>query len=46
MYKRISDAVKVHLSSLTQEIADMKWTNEWLKDTQKPNREFIFLIEK
>lgn len=27
-------------------MADMKWTNEWLKDTQEPNREFIFLIEK
>ena len=27
-------------------MADMKWTNEWLKDIQEPNREFIFLIEK
>lgn len=27
-------------------MADMKWTNEWLKDTKEPNREFIFLIEK
>ncbi len=27
-------------------MADMKWTNEWLRDTQEPNREFIFLIEK
>lgn len=27
-------------------MANMKWTNEWLKDSQEPNREFIFLIEK
>ncbi|MCH8293752.1 DNA methyltransferase, partial [Candidatus Poribacteria bacterium] len=27
-------------------MADMKWTNEWLRSTQEPNREFIFLIEK
>lgn len=27
-------------------MADMKWTNEWLRDADKPNREFIFLIEK
>lgn len=27
-------------------MAGMKWTNEWVKDTQAPNREFLFLIEK
>ncbi|MBN2269623.1 MAG: DNA adenine methylase [Sedimentisphaerales bacterium] len=27
-------------------MADMKWTNEWLKDSEQPNREFLFLIEK
>lgn len=27
-------------------MAGMKWTNEWIKDTQEPNREFLFLIEK
>ena len=27
-------------------MADMKWTNEWLRDAQEPNREFIFLIDK
>ncbi|SMN01230.1 Adenine-specific methyltransferase [uncultured Candidatus Thioglobus sp.] len=27
-------------------MADMKWSNEWSKDTCEPNREFIFLIEK
>lgn len=24
----------------------MKWTNEWLRDLEKPNREFLFLVEK
>ncbi len=27
-------------------MADMKWTNEWLREAEKPNREFLFLIEK
>lgn len=27
-------------------MADMRWTNEWLRDADKPNREFIFLIDK
>jgi adenine-specific DNA-methyltransferase len=27
-------------------MADMKWTNEWLRDAKEPNREFIFLIDK
>jgi len=25
-------------------MADMKWTNEWLRDAEAPNREFLFLI--
>ncbi|MFQ5813350.1 MAG: DNA adenine methylase [Anaerolineae bacterium] len=24
----------------------MKWTNEWVRDAEEPNREFLFLIEK
>lgn len=24
----------------------MKWTNEWLREAEEPNREFLFLIEK
>ena len=24
----------------------MKWTNEWLRDAEQPNREFLFLLEK
>lgn len=27
-------------------MASMKWTNEWLRDVDNPNREFLFLIEK
>jgi len=27
-------------------MADMKWTNEWLRDAVSPNREFLFLIER
>ena len=26
-------------------MAGMKWTNEWLRDAEAPNREFLFLIE-
>jgi adenine-specific DNA-methyltransferase len=27
-------------------MADMVWTNEWLRDAQEPNREFLFLVQK
>ncbi len=27
-------------------MAGMRWTNEWLRDAEQPNREFLFLIEK
>ena len=27
-------------------MAGMKWTNEWLRDADEPNREFLFLVEK
>ena len=27
-------------------MAGMKWTNEWLREAETPNREFLFLIEK
>ena len=26
-------------------MATMKWTNDWLRDTEYPNREFLFLID-
>ena len=27
-------------------MAGMKWTNEWVRDADAPNKEFLFLIEK
>ena len=27
-------------------MATMKWTNEWLPEVEKPNREFLFLLKK
>lgn len=27
-------------------MADMRWTNEWVRDAEFPNREFLFLVEK
>jgi adenine-specific DNA-methyltransferase len=27
-------------------MAEMKWTNDWIRDTDRPNREFLFLLEK
>lgn len=27
-------------------MANMRWTNEWVKDASHPHREFLFLIEK
>jgi adenine-specific DNA-methyltransferase len=27
-------------------MAAMKWSNEWLRDAESPNREFLFLIDK
>ncbi|HVA81260.1 MAG TPA: DNA adenine methylase [Candidatus Binataceae bacterium] len=27
-------------------MADMKWTNEWLRDAEAPNREFLFLVAR
>jgi adenine-specific DNA-methyltransferase len=27
-------------------MANMKWTNEWIRDAEAPNREFVFLVEK
>ncbi|MGI0134720.1 MAG: DNA adenine methylase, partial [Candidatus Micrarchaeaceae archaeon] len=27
-------------------MAGMKWTNEWLRDAQDPNREFLFLLRR
>ncbi|MAY26283.1 MAG: DNA methyltransferase [Polycyclovorans sp.] len=27
-------------------MADMRWTNEWVRDAEAPNKEFLFLIQK
>jgi adenine-specific DNA-methyltransferase len=27
-------------------MAGMKWTDEWIRDSEQPNREFLFLLEK
>ncbi len=27
-------------------MANMKWTNEWLRDAEQPNREFLFLLKR
>ena len=27
-------------------MAEMKWTNDWIRDADGPNREFLFLLEK
>lgn len=27
-------------------MAGMKWTNDWIRDAETPNREFVFLFEK
>lgn len=27
-------------------MAGMKWTNEWIRDADEPNREFLFLLER
>lgn len=27
-------------------MAQMRWTNEWIRESEQPNREFLFLLEK
>ena len=27
-------------------MAEMRWTNEWVREAEGPNREFLFLLEK
>ncbi len=40
----IVDVVKVDYRRNV--MSGMKWTNEWLRDTETPNHEFLFLIKK
>jgi len=41
---KIIDVVEVDYKKNV--MADMTWTNEWIRDCRQPNREFLFLIEK
>jgi adenine-specific DNA-methyltransferase len=43
-YGRLLEVLEVDYKSNV--MAGMKWTNEWLRDIEQPNREFLFLIEK
>ena len=36
----------VEISHKRNVMANMRWTNDWVKDSEKPNREFLFLLEK
>jgi adenine-specific DNA-methyltransferase len=36
----------VELGHKKHVMAGMSWTNEWLKETAAPNREFLFLLER
>ncbi len=41
---KIIDFVKVDYKQNV--MASMRWTNDWVKETEKKNQEFLFLIEK
>ncbi len=41
---KIVDFVKVDYKQNV--MASMRWTNDWIKETDKKNQEFLFLIEK
>jgi adenine-specific DNA-methyltransferase len=41
---RVLEVVEIDYKSNV--MAGMKWTHEWLRDMEQPNREFLFLIEK
>lgn len=41
---RVLEVIEIDYKSNV--MAGMRWTNEWLRDIEKPNCEFLFLIEK
>lgn len=41
---RITEAVEIVYRRNV--MAGMRWTNEWLRDAEEPNREFLFLIAR
>ncbi|MEM4235226.1 MAG: DNA adenine methylase [Candidatus Methanomethylicaceae archaeon] len=45
--KRNGDVLEVlEIDYKSNVMAKMRWTNEWLRDVEQPNREFLFLIAK
>ena len=36
----------VEISHKRNVMANMRWTHEWVRESESPNREFLFLIEK
>ncbi|MFV0388369.1 MAG: DNA adenine methylase [Pyrinomonadaceae bacterium] len=40
----IADFIKVNYKQNV--MASMRWTNDWIRETKKPNQEFLFLIKK
>ncbi|MBM3326346.1 MAG: DNA methyltransferase [Calditrichaeota bacterium] len=42
-FGRIRDVIEIEYKRNV--MSGMKWTNEWIKDIDMPNREFLFLIE-
>lgn len=45
--KRNGDVLEVlEIDYKSNVMAGMRWTNEWLRDVEQPNREFLFLIAK
>ncbi len=44
--KNGSIAEVVELDYKRNVMADMKWTNDWIREAEEPNREFLFLLEK
>ncbi len=41
---RILDVVEIDYKKNV--MAGMRWTNEWVRDAEQPNKEFLFLIQK
>ncbi len=50
LYEAIAESGKVleviEVDHKKNVMADMRWTNEWVRDAESPHREFLFLIEK
>ena len=42
-YGKLIDLVEIDYKKNV--MAEMRWTNEWVKDAELPNKEFLFLVE-